>query len=86
MNGILSALFALMALSLYRLFVGPSLYDRLVALHLVSAEIVLLLCVHAVQAGRAFYLDVAMIYALLSFVETIAFARLRPPPRGGAVP
>jgi len=86
MNGVILALYALMALSLHRLFAGPSLYDRLVATHLVSAVIVLLLCVHAVEAGRAFYLDVAMIYALLSFAETIAFARLRPPARRRPAP
>ena len=76
-------LYALMALSLYRLFAGPTLFDRLVAMHLVSAEIILLLCIHAVRYGRGFYLDVAMIYALLSFAETIAFVRLGTPPRKG---
>lgn len=82
MTAIATALHALIALSLYRLLVGPTLYDRLVAMHLVSAAVVLLLCLHAVEVGRPFYLDVAMIYALLSFAETIAFARLRPPSRG----
>ncbi len=74
-------LYGLLVLSLYRLFAGPTLYDRLIALHLVSAQIVLLLSLHAIRDGRAFYLDVAMIYALLSFTETIAFSRLRPPKR-----
>ncbi len=76
------SLYGLMGLSLYRLFAGPSLYDRLIAVHLVSAEAILLLCVHAIRAGRPFYLDVAMLAALLSFVETIAFARMRPRRRG----
>ena len=86
MNAVIYALYGLMALSCYRLFVGPSLFDRLVSMHLVSAEVVLLLCVHAVRYERAFYLDVAMVYALLSFGETIAFARLRPAPRREAAP
>jgi len=75
MTGIGYALYAFMALSLVRLFVGPTFYDRLVALHLVSAQIILLMCLQAVRIGRAFYADVAMLYALLSFVETIAFVR-----------
>lgn len=75
MTGISYALYAFMALSLLRLVMGPTFYDRLLALHLVSAQIILLMCLHAVRYGRAFYADVAMLYALLSFVETIAFVR-----------
>ena len=78
------ALYALIVLSLYRLLAGPTIYDRLVSLQLVSAEVVLLLCIHAIRSERPFYLDVAMLYALLSFVETIAFARLRRRRRGEA--
>lgn len=71
----------LMALSLYRLFAGPTVFDRLMAMNLVSAQIILLMCFHAVEQGRSFYLDVAMIYALLSFAETIAFVRFYRPRR-----
>ena len=80
MMGIVYALYALIGLSLFRLAVGPTLYDRLAALHLISALVVLLLCVHAIRLNLPFYLDVALIYALLSFGETVAFARLRPRP------
>lgn len=72
-------LYGLMALSLFRLFAGPTIYDRLVSMNLVSAQIISLMSVHAVEQGRSFYLDVAMIYALLSFAETIAFVRFYRP-------
>ncbi len=79
-------LYVFMALSLVRLAIGPTFYDRLLALHLVSAQIILLMCLHAVRHGMAFYADVAMLYALLSFVETIAFVRFqrRTPGRAAA--
>lgn len=62
--------------SLYRLAVGPSLQDRLLALSLISVELTLLLCVLAVVFGTSFYLDIAMIMALLSFAEITAFLKL----------
>jgi len=65
------------ALGLVRLFIGPTLWDRLISLQLVSVQIVLAMCLHAVEHGRPYYLDVATVYALLSFAETVAFARLR---------
>lgn len=65
------------AISLVRLFIGPTLWDRVISLQLVSVQVVLAMCLHAVDHGRPFYLDVAAVYALVSFAETVAFARLR---------
>ncbi len=81
MNWLVAALLGLTGISLIRLLVGPTLFDRLVGLNLASGQIVLLLCTEAVRTGRGYYLDVAMIYALLSFVEILVFVRWRP---GGA--
>lgn len=72
-----------LAASLYRLAAGPSIFDRLLSLHLVSAQIILLMCFHAVRTDRAFYIDVAMIYAILSFAETVVFVRFSSLARGG---
>jgi multisubunit Na+/H+ antiporter MnhF subunit len=83
MTAAVATLFVLMACSLYRLAVGPTFFDRLLSLHLVSAQIILLMCIHSVRLGKAFYLDVAIVYALLSFVETFVFLRFRRPRRGG---
>lgn len=77
MNWTLPFLAVSAMLSLVRLFVGPTPWDRVISLQLVSVQVVLAMCLHAVEHGRPFYLDVAAVYALLSFAETIAFARLR---------
>ncbi len=62
--------------SAYRLFAGPSLQDRLLALSLVSVELTLLLCVFAVMLGQSLYLDIAIILSLLSFAQITAFLKL----------
>lgn len=68
-------LVALLVASLYRLVAGPTIYDRVLSLHLASAQVILLMCFQALRTDRVYYMDVALIYAVLSFVETIAFVR-----------
>lgn len=62
--------------SAYRLFIGPTRQDRLLALSLVSVELTLLLCIYAVHLGQGLYLDIAIILALLSFAQITAFLKL----------
>ncbi len=62
--------------SSYRLFVGPTLQDRLLALSLVSVELALLLCVFSVSMEQSMYLDIAIILVLLSFAQITAFLKL----------
>ncbi len=63
-------------MSLFRLIVGPTFQDRLLSLSLVSVILVLMLCVLAVYLDQSFYLDIAMVYALLSFGEIVAFVKI----------
>ncbi len=83
MNLVGYALFLGMGLSLYRLLAGPSLQDRLMSLTMFSSFVVLLLCLFAVVQQRSLYLDVAVIYALLSFSEILALLKFVGP--GAAV-
>jgi len=62
--------------STFRLFVGPTRQDRLLALSLVSVEVTLLLCIYAVHLGQSIYLDIAIVLALLSFAQITAFLKL----------
>ncbi len=64
-------------MSSFRLLRGPSFQDRLMALSLVSSGIVLILCTLAVIENASYYLDIAMVYALLAFGEIVAFVRIR---------
>ena len=61
-----------MALMLGRLLVGPTLYDRLLAVNSFGTKTVLFLCVFCFVIGRPDGLDIALLYALMNFIATIA--------------
>jgi multicomponent Na+:H+ antiporter subunit F len=60
-----------------RLFLGPSQADRIVALDLISVLIVAYLAAVSVYTGQKAFLDVAIAYALIAFLGTVALARFR---------
>lgn len=61
-----------MAIMLGRLFAGPTLYDRVLAANSFGTKTVLLLLVFSLLVGRADGVDIALLYALINFVATIA--------------
>ena len=60
-----------------RLVKGPDPADRIVALDLVSVLMVAYLAVLSVYTGERSFLDVAIAYALIAFLGTVALARFR---------
>jgi len=70
---------ALMSLALclafVRLFRGPSLPDRVVALELFSSILVGIIGVVAIATDVPSLLDVAIVMALMAFMAAIGFAR-----------
>jgi len=60
-----------------RLAIGPDQADRIVALDLISVLIVAYLAVLSIHTGQRAYLDVAIAYALIAFLGTVALARFR---------
>lgn len=61
-----------MALMLTRLIGGPTLYDRLLAVNSFGTKTVLFLCVFCFIIDRPDGLDIALLYALMNFIATIA--------------
>lgn len=64
-----------LVLGLYRLFAGPCTASRAVALDVLTQITIPLLVAVAVVTGRGVYLDVALVYAILSFLGVLALAR-----------
>lgn len=62
-------------LALYRFLKGPSATDRVVAFDVLTIVAITAIVIVALAEGRGIYLDVAVIYALLSFLGVIAVAR-----------
>ncbi len=61
-----------MVMMLVRLIGGPSLYDRLLAVNSFGTKIVLFLCVFCFIIDRPDGVDIALLYALMNFIATIA--------------
>ena len=69
------AILIVMALLLARALLGPSLYDRILAVNSFGTATVLLIALLGFLNGRPDFLDVALLYALINFVGTIAVLR-----------
>lgn len=61
-----------MALALVRAVLGPSVYDRVLAVNMFGTKTALLLSVVAFLYGRPDFLDLALAYALINFVGVLA--------------
>jgi multicomponent Na+:H+ antiporter subunit F len=64
-----------MILSLYRFFKAGSLVDRVIAFDIMNIISVSLIAMITLFSGRTIYIDVALIYGLLSFLGVIIIAR-----------
>ncbi len=64
-----------MVLALLRALLGPTLFDRILAVNMFGTKIVLLVAVLGVISGQSSFLDIALVYALINFVGIIAVLR-----------
>ena len=62
-------------LNLWRLFAGPDLADRLLALDTMYINSIALIVVYGIQVDSKLYFEAAMLIALIGFVSTIAVAK-----------
>ena len=69
------AILATMALALIRAFMGPTAYDRMLATNMFGTNTVLLIAVGGYAMGWNSFVDVALLYAMVNFVRTIAIMR-----------
>lgn len=69
-------LLLVMALALSRAFVGPTVFDRILAANMFGTKTVLLIAVIGFLFGRPEFLDIAMVYALINFIGVIGMLRL----------
>jgi multicomponent Na+:H+ antiporter subunit F len=62
-------------LAVSRLALGPTLIDRIVAIDVLTIISISLIVLYAHVSGRFVYIDVALVYGLLSFLAVLAIAR-----------
>ena len=66
------AILVAIGLALVRAFRGPSAYDRILAVNTLGTLTVLSIAVVGFLMGRPEFLDIALVYVLISFVATVA--------------
>jgi multicomponent Na+:H+ antiporter subunit F len=66
------AILVTMGLALARAIIGPSVYDRVLAVNMFGTKTVLLLAIIAFLYGRPDFLDLALAYALINFIGVLA--------------
>jgi len=69
------AVLVTMALALARALKGPSVYDRILSVNTFGTLTVILISVHGFLTGRPEFLDLALVYALINFIGTIAVTK-----------
>ncbi|MDF2678434.1 MAG: MnhF [Bacillota bacterium] len=60
--------------SIYRAIKGPSAADRLIAINVIGTKTIVLILMISLLLGETFFVDVAIVYALISFVASIVIA------------
>lgn len=70
-----AVLAALIGIAMIRLFAGPTAPDRVVALDAINTLTVAAMIVLGVAYQQIIFIDVAIVYALLSFVGTLYIAK-----------
>jgi multicomponent Na+:H+ antiporter subunit F len=65
-----------LAVAAWRLFAGPSIADRVVALDLIAGIVFGFVILIAIESREPLFLNVAFAIAIVTFLGTVAIARL----------
>lgn len=61
-------LILLTVLSALRILIGPTIWDRMLGLNLVTSKLIMLIVLIGLMRRESMFLDIAIVYALLGFV------------------
>ena len=64
-------------LVLYRAIKGPRVCDRVLSVNVIGTKTVVLIALIGFIYERPHFLDIAIVYALINFIATIAFLKYR---------
>ena len=69
------AILVAMLLAIVRAVLGPTIYDRILAVNIFGTKALLLIAVIGLLTERPEFLDIAIVYALINFIATIAIMK-----------
>ena len=69
------AILITLSLAMIRAMLGPTVFDRVLALNMIGTKTVLLICVVGFLTDRTDFLDLALLYSLMNFIGMVALLR-----------
>ena len=69
------AVLVIMAMALARALMGPTVFDRILAVNLFGTLTVVLIALLGFLIDRPEFLDISLLYALINFIGTIAVTK-----------
>lgn len=70
------AILVVMLIVLVRAALGPTVFDRILAINTFGTATVLLIALIGFLTSRPDFMDIALLYALINFISTIAVLKL----------
>jgi len=70
------AILVVMLIVLFRAALGPTVFDRILAINTFGTATVLLIALFGFLTERPDFMDIALLYALINFIATIAVLKL----------
>ena len=72
----LAAIAIAILIALVRVALGPTAFDRVLAVNSIGTMIILGIALHGFVMGRPEFLDISVLYAILNFIGTFAVLKL----------
>jgi multicomponent Na+:H+ antiporter subunit F len=69
------AILITMALALARAVLGPTVFDRILAVNTIATKTTILIALLGFLTGRPDFLDIALVYALINFIGSVAILK-----------
>ncbi len=66
----------ILLLSLIRAILGPRFTDRIVAINMIGTQTIIIICILAFLIGEQYLVDIALIYAMISFLAVVAMVNI----------
>ncbi|MGB1864033.1 MAG: monovalent cation/H+ antiporter complex subunit F [Candidatus Puniceispirillum sp.] len=63
-------------LALIRTGLGPTAFDRILAVNAIGTVIILAIALHGFVMGRPEFIDISILYAVINFIGTFAVLKL----------
>ncbi|MGM0446120.1 MAG: monovalent cation/H+ antiporter complex subunit F [Bacillota bacterium] len=65
----------LILLTLIRGIIGPTSLDRIIVINVIGTKTVAIMVLYAIIFGEYYFVDIALVYALISFIASISVAK-----------